>query len=71
YGKVGPGAGRKIDDRSMEEMHRIFEVTGGMRFLEHIETCSEQKAREMGFDGADDRYFKEVFTANNGTHSDK
>ena len=28
YCKVGVGAGRKIDDRSMEEIRSIFEVTG-------------------------------------------
>ena len=45
-------------------MHRIFEVTGGRAFFDRIEECSERKAREMGYDGADERYFMDVFTRN-------
>ena len=71
YCRPGVGACRKIDDRSMEEIHRIFEVTGGTAFFEHIEACSDRKAREMGFDGAGDGYFREVFTRNSGTHGAK
>ena len=72
YCKPGVGACRKIDDRSMEEIHRIFEVTGGTKFFENIEECSDKKAREMGYtQGADDTYFMDVLTVNNGTHSEK
>ena len=71
YCKVGVGAGRKIDDRSMEEIRSIFEVTGGMRFFENIETCSDKKAKEMGYEKAGDDYFHDVFTTNSGQHSGK
>ncbi|HIW19935.1 MAG TPA: 4Fe-4S dicluster domain-containing protein [Candidatus Alistipes pullicola] len=72
YCKPGVGACRKIDDRSMEEIHRIFEVTGGAKFFENIEECSDKKAHEMGYaDGADDTYFMDVLTTNNGMHSEK
>ena len=71
YGKVGPGAGRRIDDKSLEEIHKIFEVTGGLQQMEHIESCSDRKAHEMGFDGADESYFKMIFTTNNGHHSER
>ncbi len=68
YCKPGVGAMRKIDDKSMDELHSILEVTGCNEFFENIEKCSDKKAREMGFDGADDEYFKHVYTTNNGTH---
>ena len=71
YCKVGVGAGRKIDDRSMEEIRSIFEVTGGMRFFENIETCSDKKAKEMGYEKAGDDYVHDVFTTNSGQHSGK
>lgn len=68
YNHEGPGAMRKMDEESLEEVRRIFEVTGGSEFFEQIEACSEQKATEMGYDGADSHYFMDVFTVNNGKH---
>ncbi len=48
---------RKLDDRSMEELHRIFEVSRAVRsFFDTIEKHSDRKAREMGYDGADDEF---------------
>ena len=64
----GEGALRRIDDKSMEELRSIFEVTGGRAFFDHIEECSERKAREMGYPSADDDYFNHVYTANSGEH---
>ena len=71
YGQTGPGACRKIDEQSMEELHSIFRETGGSAFFENIERRSDEKAREMGFEGADDAYFRSVFTANSGEHGGK
>lgn len=68
YCKVGVGAMRKIDDKSMEEIRAIFDTTGGTDFFENIEKYSAEKATEMGYDGADERYFRDVFTANSGSH---
>lgn len=68
YCKPGVGGLRKIDDKSMEEIHKIFEVSGGSAFFENIETHSETKATEMGYDGADSNYFNLVYTTNNGNH---
>lgn len=68
YREAGPGAMRRIDDESLAELHRIFEVTGGMDFYENIERCSDSKAREMGFDGADEKYLMHTYTANSGNH---
>lgn len=69
YRKPGEGALREISSESMDEIHRIFDVSGGTEFFETIEEHSERKAREMGFDGADDDYVKHVYTHNNGEHS--
>ncbi len=69
YEREGAGALRKIDKQSMEEIHSIFEVTGGKEFFDNIERHSDRKAREMGYNGADDRYFRDTYTTNNGTHN--
>ena len=71
YGQTGPGACRKIDEQSMEELHSIFRETGGSAFFENIERRADEKAREMGFEGAADAYFRSVFTANSGEHGGK
>ncbi len=68
YAMVGPGAMRKIDDDSMEEIRKIFDVSGGKEMFDLIQEHSDKKAKEMGFAGADNEYFMEVFTANSGTH---
>lgn len=68
YCKPGVGAVRQIDDESLGELKRIFEITGGIQFFDNIEKCSDAKAREMGYDGADENYFKHVYTYNSGNH---
>ena len=68
YGKEGAGALRKCSDETMEEIHKIFEVTGGKEFFDTIEQHSDRKAREMGFDGADEEYFMEIYTRNSNEH---
>lgn len=68
YGKEGAGALRKIDDESMAEIHRIFEVSGGKEFYATIEHHSERKAREMGYDGANDEYMMDTYTLNSENH---
>lgn len=69
YQKEGAGACRKIDDETVAEINRIFEVTGGAECFENIERHSERKAREMGFDSANDDYMKVIYTANSGKHT--
>lgn len=68
YGKEGAGALRKCSDETLEEIHRIFDITGGTEMFESIERHSDRKAREMGFDGADEEYFMEVYTRNTNEH---
>jgi len=68
YGAEGEGALRRIDEESMQELHRIFDVSGGREFYDTIERHSERKAREMGFDGADDDYMMQNYTTNSEKH---
>ena len=44
----GPGAMRKIPQESLDELDRIFEVTGGKARFDKIEEASAAKARELG-----------------------
>ena len=69
YCKSGPGPLRKIDESSLDEIRRIFDVSGGKALFDTIEEHSERKAREMGFDGACEEYFKAVYSVNSGNHS--
>lgn len=64
YGRHGAGALRRMDDASLDELRRIFDETGGTEMFENIERHSDRKAREMGFDGADDDYLTDTFTRN-------
>jgi len=68
YRKPGPGALRQVDEQSMEELHKIFDITGGTDFLKQIQKCSEEKAKESGKDI--EQYFMSVYTENNGSHSE-
>ena len=63
----GPGPMRKIPQESLDELDRIFEVTGGKARFEKIEEASRAKAREMGLN--DEEYFNMVYTTNSGRHS--
>ncbi|MDR2894227.1 MAG: 4Fe-4S dicluster domain-containing protein [Alistipes sp.] len=64
YMEAGAGAIRDIDRETIDEINKIFEVSGGAAFFEQIESASDAKAREMGFDGADDRYMMHTYTHN-------
>lgn len=71
YKGDGPGILRKIDENSMNEIRKIFEVTGGMDRFDKIEEFSNKKAREMKLelkDGIDNEYFKHIYTFNNNKH---
>jgi heterodisulfide reductase subunit C len=68
YMGAGSGAVREIDRETISEIQKIFEVTGGSAFFENIEAASDAKAREMGFDGASDRYMMHTFSHNSNRH---
>jgi hypothetical protein len=72
YKGDGPGILRKIPEETLEELKKIFEVTGGLERYEKIERYSEQKAGEMDLefdDGIDNEYFRHVYRTNDGSHT--
>lgn len=72
YNGEGTGALRKIPQESLDEIYRIFEVTGGFNRLDKIEHFSKIKAESMGFiEGGDDYsdYISHIFTTNSGKHN--
>lgn len=70
YKKDGPGALRLIREENLEEVRKIFEVTGGHEFQKHIEDFSVEKAKEMGYTdkNIDDDYVGHVYTENEKDH---
>lgn len=72
YNGNGEGALRKIPKESLDEIYRIFEVTGGFDRFDKIEQFSKEKAESMGYPGGKDNYsdyVNHIFTANNGKHN--
>ena len=72
YKGDGPGILRKIPEEAMEEIRKIFEVTGGNARFEKIEKFSKQKAEELGIpfgDGIDNEYFAHIYSHNNNKHN--
>jgi heterodisulfide reductase subunit C len=73
YKKKGTGVLRLIDDETLKEIHKIFEVTKGLERYEKIEDFSKQKAKQMGLElkesGLDNEYFNNTYTANNQNHT--
>lgn len=70
YKKEGPGALRIIKEDNLEEVRKIFEVTGGYEFHQHIEDYSKEKAKEMGYinEMIDKEYLDLVYTENEKDH---
>ncbi|MBK9389997.1 MAG: 4Fe-4S dicluster domain-containing protein [Bacteroidetes bacterium] len=69
---IGTGPLRKIPQEALDELKKIFDVTGGTEFFNTIEEHSKRKALEMGIEfskGTEDEYFIEVYTTNNGNHT--
>ncbi len=72
YKGDGPGILRKIPEETLDELKKIFEVTGGLERYEKIEYYSKLKAEEMDLDldeGIDNEYFRQIYTYNNGCHT--
>ncbi len=61
YRKEGAGALRAIDSKTLEEVKSIFEVTGATKFYDDIERYSDEKAKELGYDGANDEYISYIY----------
>jgi heterodisulfide reductase subunit C2 len=72
YKGDGPGILRKIPEETLDELRRIFEVTGGLERYEKIEKYSAAKAEEMNMDlddGMENEYFMHIYKTNNGSHT--
>lgn len=70
YNGSGPGAMRKISKENLDELEKIFEVTGGLDWFDKIEEVSAQKAKELGMEKGDatdkkSAYFTHVYRYNN------
>jgi len=65
YNKEGSGALRKINDVNLKDLRKIFEVTGGKDFYDHIDKLSKVKAVQLKkniTDNIDDNeYFYHVY----------
>ncbi|MFA5330204.1 MAG: 4Fe-4S dicluster domain-containing protein [Prolixibacteraceae bacterium] len=71
YNKEGNGALRKIPEESLDEMYKIFEITGAIDQFSKIEAYSKLKAVEMKFSDGNEfaDYTNHIYTTNNGTHN--
>lgn len=72
YKGDGPGILRKIPEETLAELRKIFDVTGGLRRYEKIESASMSKAEEMNMEldeSIDNEYFRHIYKYNNGTHT--
>jgi heterodisulfide reductase subunit C len=63
YRKEKAGTLRKTSRKSLEDLKRIFDETGGTRRLDKIEKYSEKKAKELKirFGKGKDDYFKHLY----------
>lgn len=62
----GTGALRRIPQEDLDELQRIFDVTGATRRIEKVNQYSLSKAEEMGL--TPDEYFKKVFSETEKDH---
>lgn len=72
YNGDGEGALRKIPQESLDEIYRIFEITGGFERFDKIEHFSKLKAKSMGFEEDEndyEEYINHIFTTNSGKHN--
>ena len=72
YQGEGPGILRKIPEEAMDEIRKIFDVTGGTARFEKIEEASREKAMEMNLtlgEGIDNEYFRHIYKTNNNSHT--
>jgi heterodisulfide reductase subunit C1 len=72
YKGDGPGILRKIPEDALDELRRIFEITGGLKRYEKIEFFSKKKAEELNLEideGIDNEYFRHIYTSNDGSHT--
>ena len=62
----GTGALRRIPQHDLDELQRIFDITGATERIDTINKYSMQKAQEMGL--TEEEYFMKVFTETEKDH---
>ena len=62
----GSGALRKIPQQDLDELQRIFDITGATDRIDTINKYSMEKARELGL--TEEEYFMKVFTETEKDH---
>ncbi len=62
----GTGALRRIPQHDLDELQRIFDITGATERIDTINKYSMQKAEEMGL--TEEEYFMKVFTETEKDH---
>lgn len=66
YRGDGPGPLRKIAQESLDDLKRIFDVTGATARVDRIKVLSLEKAKEMGL--SEEEYFDKVFNKTECNH---
>lgn len=72
YNKYGPGALRIIGEKNLDEVRKIFEVTGGKKLNNHIEEFSKEQAKSTNTsfenEGINNEYFFQTYIKNSENH---
>lgn len=66
YKGDGPGPLRRIAQESLDDLKRIFDVTGATARVDRIKALSIEKAKEMGL--SEEEYFDKVFNKTECNH---
>lgn len=68
YNEEKAGPLRKINEKDLDELREIFNITGGTDLYNQIEDRSAEVAEKLQIPFEDD-YFMKVYTEDNGTHT--
>ena len=58
--KEGPGAMRKIPQKDLDELKRIYDITGATEMLENVKNAGLKKASELGL--TEEEYCQKIYT---------
>ena len=58
--KDGPGAMRKIPQKDLDELKRIYDITGATQRLENVRQAGLKKAEELGL--TEEEYCQKIYT---------
>lgn len=57
--KEGPGAMRRIPQKDLDELKRIYDITGATEMLENVKNAGLKKASELGL--TEEEYCKKIY----------